>query len=253
MKRLLEIIPIPAFKDNYIWVLRSGNHAVVVDPGDAQRVIETLKKLSLNLTAILITHHHSDHIDGVEALLAYQNVPVYAPKLERYKFPHIAVDDLATVKLTEIQQTFTVLSIPGHTLGHIAYYNENALFCGDTLFGAGCGRLFEGTPAQMLQSLERLARLPVDTKVYCTHEYTMHNIDFALSIEPNNADLIQRQQDSRALLMRGLPTLPSSIKLELKTNPFLRCNNSSIKINSNSDNNDTLSVFTRIRQMRNVF
>lgn len=275
MQNLLEIIPIPAFKDNYIWLLRFGENAVVVDPGDAAPVIRLLHRLSLNLTAILITHHHSDHIGGVHDLLSYhrinhqnaitKNINVYAPRLEHYDFPHIALDDLSQVKLPEIHQTFNVMSIPGHTLGHIAYYNAPNLFCGDTLFGAGCGRLFEGTPAQMLQSLQRLAALPSATQVYCTHEYTLHNIDFALNLEPNNAALIQRKVEAQALRAQGLPTLPSNIELELKTNPFLRCNqleiihNISIKNTSRNTNNiaedfnDVLSVFTQAREMRNSF
>ena len=257
MQNSLQIIPIPAFKDNYIWLLHLGKNAVVIDPGDAAPVIAILQKLSLNLTAILITHHHSDHIDGVHDLLAYQSVPVYAPRLEHYNFAHIAVDDLSQVELPEIQQTFTVMAIPGHTLGHIAYYNAPYLFCGDTLFGAGCGRLFEGTPAQMLQSLQHLAALPATTQVYCTHEYTLHNINFALSVEPNNKDLMQRKIDAEALRARGSPTLPSNIALELKTNPFFRCNQSEIIHNISIKNtghfNDVLSVFTQIRQMRNRF
>lgn len=270
MENSLEIIPIAAFKDNYIWLLRLGKNAVVVDPGDAAPVIAVLRELSLSLTGILITHHHSDHIGGVHDLLAYQNalannIPIYAPRLEHYDFPHIALDDLAQVELPEIQQTFTVISIPGHTLGHIAYYNAPYLFCGDTLFGAGCGRLFEGTAAQMLQSLQRLAALPSATQVYCTHEYTMHNIDFALNLEPSNADLVRRKVDAQGLRKQGLPTLPSNIALELKTNPFLRCNQLEIIQNITIKNNaktigkktetydDVLSVFTRVRELRNNF
>lgn len=248
-----EITAIPAFSDNYIWLLRYGSSAVVVDPGDAIPVIETLKKLSLTLTGILITHHHSDHIGGVQQLLEYQKVPVYAPKHETYDFPHIAVDEHDEVILSEINEKFTVLSLPGHTLGHIAYVNESRLFCGDTLFGAGCGRLFEGTPAQMYHSLQRLAKLPGDIQVYCTHEYTEHNIKFALTLEPDNQDLVQRQIEAHDLRAQNLPTLPSSIELELKTNPFLRCNQAAILANSQTLSRDALSVFTKIREMRNHY
>ncbi len=250
---ILEIIAIPAFSDNYIWLLCSGSSAVVVDPGDAMPVITTLQKLSLTLTAILITHHHNDHIGGVHQLLQYQTVPVYAPKQESYDFPHIAVNEHDEIVLPEINQKFTVLTLPGHTLGHIAYVNESALFCGDTLFGAGCGRLFEGTPAQMYQSLQRLAALPVTTKVYCTHEYTEQNIQFALTLEPDNQDLRLRQTSARKLRVQNLPTLPSSIGLELKTNPFLRCNQPAIFTHSKAQSSDSLSVFTKIREMRNHY
>ena len=246
-----EITAIPAFSDNYIWLLRYGSFAVVVDPGDATPVIETLKKLSLTLTGILITHHHADHIGGVNQLLQYQSVPVYAPKQETYDFPHIAVDESDEIILPEINQHYIVFTLPGHTLGHIAYVNESALFCGDTLFGAGCGRLFEGTPAQMYHSLQRLATLPANTQVYCTHEYTEHNIRFALTLEPDNQDLLQRQIEAHNLRTQNLPTLPSNIGLELKTNPFLRCNQTSILANSHALSSDVLGVFTKIREMRN--
>lgn len=248
-----EVIAIPAFSDNYIWLLRYGSSAVVVDPGDAKPVIETLKKLSLTLTSILITHHHADHIGGVHQLLEYQKVPVYAPKQETYDFPHIAVDEHDEIILPEVNQKFIVLTLPGHTLGHIAYVNESMLFCGDTLFGAGCGRLFEGTPVQMYHSLQRLAALPANTQIYCTHEYTEHNIRFALTLEPDNQDLAQRQIDAHKLRAKGLPTLPSNIGLELKTNPFLRCNQAAILTNSQSQSSDCLSVFTKIREIRNHY
>lgn len=246
-----EVIPIPAFSDNYIWLLRYGSSAVVVDPGDATPVIDILKKHSLTLTAMLITHHHADHTGGVEQLLTHQYVPVYAPKQETFNFPNIAVDEGDKILLPEIKQMFTVLSLPGHTLGHVAYVNASILFCGDTLFGAGCGRLFEGTPAQMYHSLQRLANLPANTQVYCTHEYTEHNIRFALTIEPDNQDLVHRQIEAHNLRTKNLPTLPSSIDLELKTNPFLRCNQPTILANSHAHPRDSLSVFTKIRELRN--
>ena len=253
LKSTVEIIPIAAFKDNYIWLLRYGSSAVVVDPGIANPVIETLNKLSLKLTGILITHHHDDHIGGVKNLLKYQHVPVYAPKHGPYDFPHIAVDEQDEIVLPEIHQKFIILSLPGHTLGHVAYVNERLLFCGDTLFGAGCGRLFEGTPAQMLHSLQRLAALPPSTAVYCTHEYTEHNIRFALTLEPDNKTLIKRQVDAHNIRAQGLPTLPSSIGLELETNPFLRCNQPTIWANSRAQSQDDLSVFSKIREMRNHY
>jgi hydroxyacylglutathione hydrolase len=250
---MLEILPIPAFKDNYIWLLRKDQHAVIVDPGDASVVIRELEKHRLKLQAILITHHHSDHIGGVDELLAYQTCPIYAPAREAYTFPHIPVAEGDRVSLEALAIDLMVLDLPGHTLGHIAYLSNELLFCGDTLFGAGCGRLFEGTPAQMYASLKKLADLPPETKVYCTHEYTEHNIRFALTLEPGNEHLQQRQADTYALRARNMPSLPSTIQLELDTNPFLRCDQKSIQQAANCDSMDELTVFTAIRELRNHY
>ena len=259
---MLNIIPIPAFNDNYIWLLHNGQNAVVVDPGDAAPVIATLQQLKLQLSAILITHHHGDHIDGVAPLLAqlalsdastHHAVQVYAPSYEKFTFQHTPLSEGDTIYLADIAQHFKVMWLPGHTLGHIAYVNDDYLFCGDTLFGAGCGRLFEGTPAQMLHSLQRLKSLAATTQVFCTHEYTAKNIDFALTLEPKNGDLIQRKQQVKQLIAQQTPSLPSTIELELKTNPFLRCNQTSIFEHSAAENNHELSVFTAIRTLRNSF
>lgn len=250
---MLEIFPIPAFKDNYIWVLRKGQHAVIVDPGDAAVVIHALQKHGLQLAAILITHHHADHIGGVEELLAYQPCVVYAPRRETYVFPHIAVSEGERIVLDSIGLDLQVLEVPGHTLGHIAYLGHGLLFCGDTLFGAGCGRLFEGTPAQMYASLQKLAVLPTETAVYCTHEYTEHNIRFALTLEPDNTALQQRQAQASASRSRGLPTLPSTIGLERETNPFLRCGQKSIRLAANIGPEDPVAVFAAIRELRNHY
>jgi hydroxyacylglutathione hydrolase len=250
---MLNIIPISAFADNYIWLLHQHGYAVVVDPGDAAPVIATLKKLNLKLAAILITHHHSDHIAGVADLLNHQPAPVYAPKYEQFDFEHTKLVEGDEVNLTEITQSFRVMWLPGHTLGHIAYVNDDYLLCGDTLFGAGCGRLFEGTSAQMLTSLNRLKALNPATKVFCTHEYTAKNIAFALTLEPNNADLQARANSVKQLRQQQLPSLPSTIQLELATNPFLRCNQSSIIKNSQAQKSDDLSVFTAIRTLRNHY
>jgi hydroxyacylglutathione hydrolase len=250
---MLNIIPIPAFEDNYIWLLHRNGYAVVVDPGDAAPVIEILQKLNLALTAILITHYHSDHIDGVSDLLRHQAVPVYAPQYEKFDFEHIQLADGDRVELPDIAQSFRIMWLPGHTLGHIAYFNDDYLFCGDTLFGAGCGRLFEGTPAQMQASLEALKELNPNTKIFCTHEYTAKNIAFALTLEPENADLKARASVVKQLRQLQLPSLPSSIGLELATNPFLRCNQASIIKNSGAKESDVLSVFTAIRTLRNHY
>jgi hydroxyacylglutathione hydrolase len=250
---MLNIIPIPAFDDNYIWLLHNARNAVVVDPGDAEPVIKTLKQLNLTLSAILITHHHSDHIGGVEALLTHQDVPIFAPGYETFKFEHTQLVEGDQIILPEISQSFQILWLPGHTLGHIAYVNDDYLFCGDCLFGAGCGRLFEGTPAQMLHSLQRLKTLNPNTKVFCSHEYTAKNISFALTLEPGNESLLLRKLQVQKLRTQQLPSLPSTIDLEIKTNPFLRCNQSSIIKNSHSENSDELSVFTAVRSLRNHY
>ena len=250
---MLHIQPIPAFDDNYIWLLHNGRDAVVVDPGDAAPVLRALKKLQLNLSTILITHHHADHIGGVAALIERLSPRVFAPQYEKYAFEHTALADGDTIELPEIEQKFNILWLPGHTLGHIAYVNEETLLCGDTLFGAGCGRLFEGTPAQMFTSLQRLKALKADTKVYCTHEYTSKNIAFALTLEPENQDLIARKNEVATLRAENLPSLPSTIGLELKTNPFLRCNQATIIKNSGANNANELEVFTTIRTLRNHY
>ncbi len=225
----------------------------MVDPGDAVPVIATLNKLNLTLAAILITHHHSDHIDGVTALLEHQEAPIYAPQYEKFNFEHIKLAEGDEITLPEISQSFRVMWLPGHTLGHIAYVNDETLLCGDTLFGAGCGRLFEGTPNQLLSSLNRLKALKGSTKVFCTHEYSAKNIAFALTLEPDNVDLMQREVNVRAQRAQQLPSLPSTINWELKTNPFLRCSQATIIKNSQAENHDELSVFTAIRTLRNHY
>ncbi len=258
MQHRLQIIAIPAFKDNYIWLIHNGTSAIVVDPGDSSPVLDTLNLLALKLHTILITHHHQDHIGGVNTLIAaHPNVKVYAPKHEQYDFKHMPVSEPDTLIFAEFNIESAIIDLPGHTLGHIAYYigqqNHRWLFCGDTLFGAGCGRLFEGTPAQMLASLQKLATLPADTQVFCTHEYTLHNIDFALTLEPNNAVLVERQQNTVKLRNSHQPSLPSTIGLELATNPFLRCNSEEIQSSIQLKNAPPLQVFSLIREMRNHY
>lgn len=253
MQSMLEIFPVPAFSDNYIWLIKRGAHAAVVDPGDAAPVMETLKRLSLQLDAILITHHHSDHIGGVVDLLKQWPVPVYAPQRGHYDFAQRPVAENDVVYLATLDLVFTVMEVPGHTLDHVAYYGANSVFCGDTLFGAGCGRLFEGTPAQMYASLQRLAGLPTDTQVFCAHEYTEHNIRFARRLDPGNPILARRQAEAMATRQAGQPSLPSNVALELATNPFLRCETKAIQAAAGLENADAVQVFSVIRQLRNHY
>ena len=250
---MLNIIPISAFQDNYIWIIENGTHAAVVDPGDAEPVISALKKRGLELTTILITHHHEDHIGGVNELMREFAPEIYAPAKEQYHFSHIAVHDNQTINIPKLNLSLKVMDVGGHTLGHVAYYGENAIFCGDTLFGGGCGRLFEGTPEQMFLSLEKIAALPNETAVYCAHEYTEHNLQFAKTVEKNNLALIDRISCSRKTRLAGLPTIPSSIKLELATNPFLRCTSQEIRESLGLQDANPIEIFTRLRQLRNQF
>ncbi|TAH48284.1 MAG: hydroxyacylglutathione hydrolase [Betaproteobacteria bacterium] len=224
----IEVLPLPAFDDNYIWLIRKGRDAVVVDPGDAAPVQACLQAQGLTLRAILITHHHGDHVGGLKDLLAAHPVPVFGPAGEHIAAVTVPVDDGDTGILPGLELPFRVIGVPGHTRGHIAYVTTAAdveppwLFCGDTLFASGCGRLFEGTPAEMLDSLDRLAALDPATRVCCAHEYTLSNIAFALACEPDNPDLIAWREQALALRARGLPTVPTTIGHELQLNPFLR-------------------------------
>jgi hydroxyacylglutathione hydrolase len=221
----MKLIPLPAFSDNYIWMLHDGRRALVVDPGDAQPVLEALQQAGLQLESILVTHHHADHTGGVAVLRQACGAQVYGPATEDMPEPLTRLQGGQCC--TALGLSFQVMDVPGHTAGHIAFYCEAMdgvplLFCGDTLFSGGCGRLFEGSPAQMLSSLDSLARLPDDTLVCCTHEYTLSNLQFALAVEPGNATLQQYHSDCQRLRAQGQPTLPSSIGLERQINPFLR-------------------------------
>lgn len=249
----LYIEPIPAFDDNYIWLLHNTRDAIVIDPGDAGPVLAELNIKKLKLKAILITHHHADHTLGVNKLLEEYPAIVYAPKYEQFRFNHIAISEGDVIELPTLNLRFNVMWLPGHTLGHIAYVNDNQLFCGDVLFGAGCGRIFEGSPKQMLHSLNRLKKLNPLIQVFCTHEYTAKNIDFALSLEPDNQMLINRKHHVSLQRENNQPSLPSTIQLELDTNPFLRCQQPTIVQKVDSNHSDELSVFTKIRFLRNHY
>jgi hydroxyacylglutathione hydrolase len=220
---VLRLEPVPAFDDNYLWLAHDGRQAVVVDPGDAIPVIAALQRLNLQLTAILLTHHHADHIGGVAALRErFDGIAVYAPHDDRIAGATRRVTDGDTLALAAPELHLRVVALPGHTASHIGYHGDGLLFCGDTLFSVGCGRLFEGTPAQMLNSLDTLAALPAETAVCCAHEYTRANCAYAAVVEPDNAALQARIEEVRALRAAGAPTLPSTIARERATNPFLR-------------------------------
>jgi hydroxyacylglutathione hydrolase len=248
---MFDVIPIPAFRDNYIWLLVHQGHAVVVDPGDAEPVAAVLKARQLNLEAILVTHHHSDHIDGIASLTQQFPTRVFAPAKENFPFPHPPVQEADVLCFPGIEAEFLVMETPGHTLGHVVYYGANSLFCGDTLFGCGCGRLFEGTCEQLYSALQRLAELPPETRVYPAHEYTEHNIHFAMTLEPQNNHLLQRAEEVASKRALGLPSLPSTIGLERETNPFMRC--SQLRLQNLQPNQDPASVFCHIRTLRNYF
>lgn len=225
---MIEIFPIPAFEDNYIWLIHDGTVAVAVDPGDAAPVEDYLRHHRLKLIAVLLTHHHGDHCGGAEELKVRFNIPVYGPRNEPISSLTHPVGEGDVIDFPSLKTQFQVLDVPGHTAGHIAYYGINSLFCGDALFACGCGRLFEGSPQQMHASLARFIALPDATKVYCAHEYTLENILFARKVEPGNRALAERERSDARTIEQGRPTLPSTIGLEKQTNPFLRCDQPNI-------------------------
>ncbi|MBM3113294.1 hydroxyacylglutathione hydrolase [Pseudomonas sp. P66] len=259
---MIQIDALPAFTDNYIWLLQDSalQQCAVVDPGDAAPVLAWLERHpGWRLTDILVTHHHHDHVGGVEQLKQATGAQVCGPSQERIPGRDLALDDHASVRVLGLD--FHIIAVPGHTLGHIAYYCGSTalplLFCGDTLFAAGCGRLFEGTPEQMHHSLERLAALPAQTLVYCTHEYTLSNLRFAKAVEPENSHIAQRFADVTALRAQDRITLPSTLALEKLTNPFLRTTETSVK--EKLDERSTLinptpsAVFAGLRAWKDKF
>jgi hydroxyacylglutathione hydrolase len=262
---MLDIVPIPAFVDNYIWTLIASAQSpfraracVVVDPGDAAPVESFLAKRGFELVGILITHHHADHTGGIAALTAHRDIPVYGPAKEAIVGVTHALREGDCVELPAIDgMTLHVIEIPGHTRGHIAYVGEDFVLSGDTLFAAGCGRLFEGTPEQMYASLQRLAALPDATRVFCTHEYTMSNLRFALVVEPDNTALLERSFTDAAARERGEPTVPTTIGHEKRTNPFLRSHHPAVRAHAERFTQRSLGsetdVFAAVRAHKDVF
>lgn len=231
-----QITPIKAFQDNYIWAMIEDQNLIIVDPGDAKPVLEFISHSKLNLLSILITHKHLDHMGGVDEIYTkYPNIEIYAPRDSNFSFPYKAVGEGEEFKIDGTSMNFKVLETPGHTLDHIVYINESNLFCGDTLFACGCGRIFEGTYNQMFESLQKFKKLDAAMKVFCAHEYTVKNIEFALSLNPTNKKLLNRL---KSCLNQEI-TLPSSLKEEFETNPFLLAKD--------------VNQFKEIRQQKDVF
>jgi hydroxyacylglutathione hydrolase len=255
----MKLTPLPAFTDNYIWLLHDGRQALVVDPGDAAPVLAALQQQNLQLAAILVTHHHADHTGGVAALRLATGAQVFGPAHEVMPEPLTRLAGGETVPVLGLN--FQVIDVPGHTAGHIAYYCADMdgtplLFCGDTLFSGGCGRLFEGSPAQMLASLDTLAALPDTTRVCCTHEYTLSNLKFAGVVDPANETLAHYTTTAQSLRAAQQPTLPSTLGLERQINPFLRTRQAALiqaAQGFDASAHDEVSIFAALRQWKNEF
>ncbi len=257
---MLDVRPIPAFRDNYIWLIRGERDpraVAVVDPGDADPVLAALATDGLRLEAILATHHHADHVGGAAKLVAATGAAAFGPGRERLPVDATRLAGGDRVRLPGLGLEFGVLDVPGHTAGHIAYVGHGALFCGDTMFSAGCGRLFEGTAEQMLASLEAFSGLPDETLVYCGHEYTLANLKFATAVESGNSDIADYVKRATARRAAGRPTLPSTIGLEKRVNPFLRSRHENVKLSAERRAGRPLptpvAVFAEVRSWKDTF
>lgn len=253
---MFQITPLAAFEDNYIWAIcqPQSQYCILVDPGDADIALSFLQQQQKELCAVLITHHHADHTGGLATLLKrWPMLRAIGPDAERQRIPLLTewVNEGDIVDVPQMNTHFRVLDVPGHTAGHIAFYQAPALFCGDTLFSAGCGRLLGGSAEQLFSSLQKLASLPADTQIYCTHEYTLANIKFARQIEPDNKALVEYQQRCQQQRMAGQPTLPATLATELAVNPFLRCNNNELQARWQQES--ALELFRYLRQQKDQF
>ena len=256
---MTDVLHACAFEDNYIWLIRgkSPHHVAIVDPGDADPVLAALERQRLKPAAILCTHHHGDHVGGVEDIIEHYTVPVYGPARERIPAVTHRLKEGDRADLPELGFGFEVLDVPGHTAGHIAYYGAGMLFCGDTMFSAGCGRLFEGTAEQMVASLAKFSALPEATRVYCGHEYTEANLRFALTVEPDNADTRAHRDWARARRAENQPTLPSTMGVERRINPFLRSTEASVRMAAEKQTgrrlDSAVAVFAAVRRWKDGF
>ncbi len=253
-----------AFEDNYIWIVTSSKPtpgmstpAIIVDPGDSDPVFSLLENENLQPAAIFCTHHHGDHVEGAPDIADRTQIPVYGPAKEKIRAVTHPVDDDDLIEIEALNIRFKVLAVPGHTNGHIAFYGEGMLFCGDTLFSAGCGRVLGGTHEALLESLKIIARLPGDTAIYCAHEYTMSNLRFARAVEPNNQDLLEYESEVEGWRAQHQPSLPSRLDRELMFNPFLRCDSEAVRQaveqHEGRPISDELAVFTALRQWKDRF
>lgn len=252
---MIKIFPILALKDNYIWCLYNDTYAWIVDPGAHQPVIETLDKLNVELKGLLITHHHADHTQGVSSLKQrFPSLKVVANAKTELAHTTLEVKEGDIITLEGLDISVSVIETPGHTLDHLCYFNQDLLLCGDTLFSGGCGRLFEGTPRQMQQSLQKLAALAPETKVLCAHEYTEQNLKFAKLADPNNEFVKHHMQKVQQWRQNNQPSLPSNLETELKINPFLRCSKPSLQesltYQRQTTVNNALECFTQLRQWK---
>jgi len=256
---MIEIIPLPALKDNYIWLLKNkiSRHVVIIDPSEAEPVLDLVKSDNLIPIAIMITHHHWDHVGGIPGITEQFNIPVYTPKTETVAGSTHPVGEGDVIALPELELSFKILDVPGHTSGAVAYYTEERVFSGDTLFTAGCGRMFEGTPPQMHASLSKFKTLPDKTLLYCGHEYTVANLKFAASVEPDNKAIQERLQLAEEARSLNQPTVPATLAEEKITNPFLRCDKPAVISAASNFSGKSLQepaeVFAAVRQWKDNF
>ena len=254
---MLSVKPIKAYQDNYIWLVSTNEGSIVVDPGESKKILNLIDNNEIDLKGVLITHHHFDHTNGLSDLLNERGLEVYGPKNNVNGINNIVKNN---DKFTVIGIDFEVIEIPGHTLDHIAFYSFNdgepILFCGDTLFSGGCGRVFEGTFDQMFIALKKISKYPKETKIFCGHEYTLSNLKFALAVDENNEDLIKEYDNIKNIVDSGNPSLPTILEKELKINPFLRCDNHHIKnkiVSKFNTSDNELEVFCALRQWKDDF